>query len=78
MIQKELIQYLSEAYKTAQKTGVKAINLEIDYTIKNHTYWMEINGKQYSLNKNQLSDKPDGVESELTKKINLWVTASRF
>lgn len=72
MNKKELINKLVEIYKQAQISGESAMHLDIVYTSINKMFSIEIDGNQYLLSSNDLSDLPDGVGDELANKIKLW------
>lgn len=64
----KLINHLVESYNS----GEKAMHLGIVYSALNKAFSMDIDGKQYPLTANQLSDLPDGVGDELAEKIKSW------
>ncbi len=65
---KELIDYLCEKYRSKETARINGIV----YSAKDKTFSIEIDGEQYLLTSNQLSDTPDGVGDMLANDIKVW------
>lgn len=70
----EIIKYLVEIYENHKKDTKIAMHLGIAYKAINKMFSIEIEGNQYSLSSNELSDSPDGIGDELANKIKVWAS----
>lgn len=71
MENKDIIREIEKRYIEAQKN--KDPSFYYDITKEKGTVFIKINSEEYSITRQALADKPDGIGSKLADKIWNWI-----